>query len=123
MKELPGDSTIHSLSAKVAFAYRDYANEKPVDDESFKIFLRQYAYDHSPLRPDVKMIADSGLWKIDKIDMDAAYNKEKLTAYLFIPKNFPPPYQTVVFFPGSGVIYNRKFDYCVAVTKSFDFLL
>jgi len=123
MKELPGDSTINSLSAKVAFAYRDYADEKPVDDESFKIFLRQYAYDHSPLRPEVKMIADSGLWKIEKIDMDAAYNKEKLTAYLFIPKNFLPPYQTVVFFPGSGVIYNRKFDYGVAATNSFDFLL
>jgi dienelactone hydrolase len=69
------------------------------------------------------MVADSNLWKIEKIDIDAAYNKERLTAYLFIPKNFSPPYQTVVFFPGSGVIYNRKFNYGSTVTRSFDFLL
>ena len=123
MKELPGDTTIGNLSGKVEFAYRDYKAEKPVADESFNIFLRQYAYDHSPLNPDVKMVADSSLWKIEKIDIDAAYNKERLTAYLFIPKNFPPPYQTVVFFPGSGVIYNRKFNYGATVTRSFDFLL
>lgn len=123
MKELPGDSTMKSLSGKVEFAFRDYAVERPVNDETFNIFLRQYEYDHSPLRPEVKMVADSGLWKIEKIEIDAAYNKERMIAYLFIPKNFPPPYQTVVLFPGSGVIYNRKFDYGIATTFQFDYLL
>ena len=104
MKELPGDTTYDKLSGVVNFHFRDYNTEKPVNDETFNIFLRQYAYDHSPLNPDVKMVADSGLWKIEKIDIDAAYNKERMTAYLFLPKNVSPPYQTIVFFPGSGVI-------------------
>ncbi len=33
-----------------------------------------------------------------------------MTAYLFLPKNGTPPYQTVVFFPGSGVINTRSSD-------------
>lgn len=123
MKLIPGDSTIEKLSGKLEFAFRDYTAEKPVNDETFNIFLRQYSYDRTPLHPEVKTVADSGLWKIEKIEIDAAYNKEKLTAYLFLPKNFSPPYQTVVFFPGSGVIYDRKFRYGPFVTTAFDFTL
>jgi dienelactone hydrolase len=123
MKNLPGDSTIEKLAGKVELAFRDYSVEKPVNDETFNIFLRQYTYDHSPLHPDARVVADTGLWKIEKIDIDAAYNKERLTVYLFLPKNFGPPFQTVVFFPGSGVIYNRQFNYGPSTTNAFDFIL
>ena len=34
--------------------------------------------------------------------MNAAYGGEKLIAYLFLPTNASPPFQTVVYFPGSG---------------------
>ena len=34
--------------------------------------------------------------------MNAAYRGEKLVAYLFLPTNAAPPFQTVVYFPGSG---------------------
>jgi predicted esterase len=34
--------------------------------------------------------------------MRAAYAGEKLVAYLFLPTNARPPFQTVVYFPGSG---------------------
>ena len=122
MKELQGDSTMEKLVGKVEFAFRNYNDEKPVNDETLKVFLRQYYYDHSPLKPDVKMVADSGLWKIEKIDIDAAYNKERLTAYLYLPRNFSPPYQTVVFFPGSNAIYLKKFNYN-QITTSFDHIL
>jgi dienelactone hydrolase len=33
------------------------------------------------------------------IAFDAAYGGERMRAYLFLPKNGSPPYQTVVFFP------------------------
>jgi len=122
MVEFPGDSTIDQLSGKVEFAFRDYTVEKPVDNETFSIFLRQYTYDRFPLHPDVHMVSDSGLWKIEKIELDAAYNEERFTTYLFYPKNFSPPFQTVVFFPGSGVIFQRKFNPLIT-TRAFDFLL
>jgi dienelactone hydrolase len=41
-------------------------------------------------------------WVQEKITFDAAYDSERIIAYLFLPKNVPPPYQTVVYFPGSA---------------------
>jgi len=109
MKELPGDTTYEELSEAVKLDFRDYNKEKPVNNETFSVFLRQYAYDSSALNAKVTQISDSGFWKLEKIDMDAAYHKEKLTAYLFLPKNAKPPYQTVIFFPGSSVFFERNF--------------
>jgi predicted esterase len=34
--------------------------------------------------------------------MNAAYKGEKLIAYLYLPTNAAPPFQTVLYFPGSG---------------------
>ena len=74
----------------------------------------------SALNPKVTMISDSGFWKLEKIDMDAAYHKERLTAYLFLPKNTKPPYQTIVFFPGSSVFFDTKlFEGQMVARESF----
>ena len=105
MKELPGDTTIAALSTPVSFAFRNYQKEKPVDDKTFNIFLRQYAYDKSPLNAQVQSIADSGIWKVEKVTLDAGYGNEKLVTYLFLPRNAKPPYQPILYFPGSNVIY------------------
>ena len=45
-----------------------------------------------------------------KITFDAGYNNERMQAWLYLPKGFKPPYQTVVFFPGSGDIYSKIYD-------------
>ncbi len=37
-----------------------------------------------------------------KSHFDAAYGGERVLAYLFLPKDVPPPYQTVIYFPGSA---------------------
>jgi eukaryotic-like serine/threonine-protein kinase len=43
-------------------------------------------------------------------------------AYLFLPKNVKPPFQTVVFFGGSNDIYTKKFDVDF-ITSRVDFIL
>jgi predicted esterase len=111
MKKLPGDTTYNALVSPLRLAFRDYKSEKPVDDKTLEIFLRQYSYDSIPLNATVSVIANIPLCKIEKIDMDAAYNKERLTLYLFLPNNAKPPYQTIVHFPGSEDIDARKFDF------------
>jgi dienelactone hydrolase len=123
MKELPGDTSYNMLSGNLTFSHRDYTAENPVNDETFKIFLRQYVYDPSPLNPEISLVKDSSLCKVEKVDIDAAYNKERLTAYLFLPKNVSPPYQTIVFFPGSGVMLSPKFNYEREMAWNFDFVL
>ena len=110
MKLLTGDTTLVHLNKPVKIAFRDYLKEKPVDDKTFEIFLRQFNYDKKPLNPKVENTIENEAWKAEKISFDAGYNNERMQAWLYLPKNFQPPYQTVLFFPGSGDIFSKKFD-------------
>ena len=42
------------------------------------------------------------------VAFDAAYGGERMRAYLFLPKNGSPPYQTVVFFPAADAFRLRS---------------
>jgi predicted Ser/Thr protein kinase len=90
------------LTAPVERFSRDYSHAKPVDDATFAIFRSLYAYDRTALAPTTEtMESHSPHWRMEKITMNAAYGGERLIAYLFLPANASPPYQTVVYFPGS----------------------
>jgi len=45
----------------------------------------------------------AGRWTLEKISFDAAYGGERIMGYLFLPEYTPPPYQTVIYFPGGAV--------------------
>ena len=90
IKELPGDSTIAKLSGRIDLAFRDYNKEKPVDDKTFNIYLKQFAYDKSPLNDKIVTIEESEIWKVEKVTIDAAYNDEQFNVWLFLPKILNP---------------------------------
>ncbi len=121
-KELPGDTTTASLTAPLSMAFRDYKKEKPVDDAIFSIFLRQFNYDKIPLNAKIDSTMEYETWTAEKISFDAAYNHERMEAWVFLPKNFKPPYQPIVFFPGSGDIYARNYEPVKAIFP-VDFIL
>ena len=83
---------------------RDYSKETPVSDETFNSWLRDlYSYDRTELNAVVEEVNESSdYWRKEKVTFDAAYGGERVIAYLFLPKDVKPPYQTVVFFPGFG---------------------
>jgi hypothetical protein len=109
MKLLPGDSRFAQLSRPLALDHRDYSTEKPVNDQAYEIYLRQFNYDHKALNPKVELVIDSADIKIEKIDLDAAYNKERLSLYLYIPKSAKPPYQNIMYLTVSCDLVERKF--------------
>jgi pimeloyl-ACP methyl ester carboxylesterase len=83
---------------------RDYRKEKPVSDAVFALYRGLYEYDHKPLNAKVEETEDSAEgWRKQTITFDAAYGQERVTAYLFLPANSQPPYQTVVFFAHGGM--------------------
>ena len=55
------------------------------------------------------VMQDSPDWRKEKITFDAAYGKERATAYLFLPAHVKPPFQTVAFFP-SGRALDRRLE-------------
>ena len=96
--EIPAD-----LTKPIEFGGRDYGSERPVDDRTFGIYRDLYAYDQTDLNAESETVeSGSPYWNKERITFDAAYGGEKVTAYLFLPKAGIPPYQTVVFFPGSS---------------------
>jgi eukaryotic-like serine/threonine-protein kinase len=82
---------------------QDPTKIKPVSDEIFKIYLGLFSYDPAELNSQIEYNVESpGGWIREKLSFDAAYGGERITAYLFLPQNATPPYQTVVYFPGSA---------------------
>lgn len=102
---------------------RDFSKVKPISDEVFHAYTAMYSYARTPLNAKVEgVVQNTEDWQEQKITFDAAYNGERMTAYLFLPKNVKPPYQTILFFPSARVleIANSKelgdiqfFDYMV----------
>ena len=104
---LSGDTTIDELSKKIPFEFRDYRKEKPVDDKLFDFFRRQYLYDKSPLNAVVTTVRENDAARTEKATIDAAYNKERLVIYILLPKQYQPPYQPIIYYPGSGAIMTK----------------
>jgi len=76
---------------------------KPVNDDIFRIYLELFSYDPAELNSQIEYHIESpGGWIREKVSFDASYGGERITAYLFLPKNVDPPYQTVIYFPGSA---------------------
>jgi eukaryotic-like serine/threonine-protein kinase len=91
-----------SQTSQVTFQRIDYRNAKPVPDAVFRIYQGLYSYDRTPLDSKIEAVDDSSRdWRRERISFKAAYNDERVIAFLYLPKNVPPPYQTVVHFPGS----------------------
>jgi formylglycine-generating enzyme required for sulfatase activity/DNA-binding winged helix-turn-helix (wHTH) protein len=90
-------------------SFRDFNREQPVSDEIFRAYQGLYAYNKTPLNAVLESEDDSSeSWRMEKISFDAAYGKERITAYLFLPKNSSPPFHTLVYFPGSYAINMRS---------------
>ena len=91
-----------ALTDPIEQVVRDYAKEKPVSDDVFRVYRSFYAYDRTPLEAKTEsMDQTSPYWRKEKVSYRAAYGVERIPAFLFLPRNAAPPYQTVVFFPSS----------------------
>ena len=82
---------------------RNFYNETPVSDNIFTIYKDMLSYDKIDLEPTVvDSNNQSPYWRYKKITFSTAYNNERMAIHLFLSKNSKPPYQTVIYFPGSG---------------------
>ena len=102
---------------------RSYTEEQPITEKIFGVYRDLYAYDKTALNSAVESSDDSNSdWKKERITLDAAYGKERLVAYLFLPTRSVPPYQTIVHFPGAESIVVRSSNTLIALPR-IDFIL
>jgi len=111
VKRVPVSPLPAAATGPLLDAFRDYSKEKPVPDDVFAVYRSLYAYDKTPLNAEVESVDDAhDSWRREKITFDAPYGNERVTAYLFVPKETKPPYQTVLFFPPGSAIPTRSFQ-------------
>lgn len=110
MQELTHDAASAGLRQAISMDFRDYSKEKPVTEATFAGYLRQFSYDKTPPDARIEKTIDTEAWKADVVSIDAGYNNERLTVYVFRPRNGTAALQPVVFFPGSNGIHESSFD-------------
>jgi dienelactone hydrolase len=100
----------------------DHFKEKPVDKETFNILKNFYSYRKIELEPNIEYIEDSHpYWKKEKVSFNTYYGTERMSVYLFMPKNVSPPYQTVLYYPGDAV---RRLDSLIHYPSyTYDFFI
>ena len=96
------------LLAEVQPYARDHRTAKAVSTEVYAVFKGQYAQVKAPLndRVDAQNTSNES-WVKETLSFDAGYDTDRVTAYLFLPKNAKPPYQVVIFFPGASAFTGR----------------
>jgi formylglycine-generating enzyme required for sulfatase activity/dienelactone hydrolase len=102
---------------------RDCASETPVPESTYEIYKNQFLYDKKNLNAVVEMKDESAYdWIMEEVTFDAAYENQRMIAYLFLPKNSSPPYQTLIFYPGSAASRTNK-DFLTMATGNINSFL
>ncbi len=82
----------------------DLEKMKPAEDAVFQVYKELFLYDKSALNARLAWRKENSRdWIQEKVTFAAAYGNERVIAYLFLPRNSRPPFQTVIFYPGSAV--------------------
>lgn len=99
------DTSIALASRPIMRAFTDYTKVKPVSDAVYAGLARLYDYDPIPLDAKVEEVDSSATDFVrEKVSFTAAYGGERMAAWLYLPRNAKPPFQTTVIFPGSNAI-------------------
>lgn len=128
--ETAGFRCIRESAPSAAAAYapstrtltRDFTREKPVDDATFEVFRRFYSYDPAPLDARTERSEVFEEWRRERVSFAAAYGGERVLANILLPKNAGPPYQAVIWFPGSYALELARSEGDLPFSYYFDFV-
>lgn len=78
----------------------DYSKRPPVPPQVVDAYLRQFDYDKLPLDTRTEGETPHDAWRIQRISIMSPAG-ERMPIRVYLPSRGKPPYQTVIFFPGS----------------------
>ncbi len=107
--------------APVTQPYFDFSEVESVDDETFAIYASFYSYDPVDLEARLEAVDSSEHFRKEAVSYTAAYGDERVKAYVFLPTNAQPPFQTVVYFP-SGAANALRSSQQLADIRLIDFI-
>jgi formylglycine-generating enzyme required for sulfatase activity/dienelactone hydrolase len=120
----PGDGQPDARSARPrARPDRNYTKKEPVTDAMFAQFLRLQQYAPRPLDAKLEKTIDGDpATRVERASFTAAYDGDRVIAYLWLPKTVKPPYQTLVVFPGAEMLQPQS-SAVLEQPSRYDFLV
>jgi formylglycine-generating enzyme required for sulfatase activity len=79
----------------------------PVDPTAFRRFLDHYTYDRQPANPRGRTAEESEGWVRERFWIDGV-DGDSVLVYFYTPTQGAPPYQTMVYVPGSSTFCCNK---------------
>jgi len=114
-------NTFGTANAAVSFEGRkNFSADSIVSDEVFEAYRINFDYDPMPLNATVSELESDRLMTHELVEVEAAYPALRLPIHVYLPENASPPYQVVVYWPGSIVQELKRYE---DFTFQFDFLL
>jgi formylglycine-generating enzyme required for sulfatase activity/dienelactone hydrolase len=102
----------------------DYSKKQAVAENIFTIYKNQFQYDNADLKTAIeKKDKSPDGWITEKISFNAAYGNERMISYLFLPENASPPFQTVIFFPGTGALFEKDLEKNIETKWLIDYII
>jgi eukaryotic-like serine/threonine-protein kinase len=77
---------------------------RPVDEAGFRALLSFYRYDRRPANARVSSVIDMPDWQRERLWLDGPAG-DSILAYLYLPKQAEPPYQTIIYVPSSAAFF------------------
>ena len=118
----PSEATAYARYGAASLPARDLYKEKPIGVAAFEILRRFYSYDRTPLDSRIERTEEGEYWRRERVSFAAAYGGERVLANILLPKNVVPPYQAVIWFPGSYALELKSSDRELVFSYYFDFL-
>jgi formylglycine-generating enzyme required for sulfatase activity/predicted esterase len=115
------EPTAASLLAPITVTH-EYQRPPPLTKEAFTLLKGLYAYDKTPLDARVERVNDSlPNYRWETVSYRTAYGNDRMETHLLMPRDGSPPYQVVVWFPGSDAFLLPSSE-SFASTYLFDFI-
>ena len=114
---------VAELSKPIATFRRDFRTAKPVSDEIFEVFKRQFAYTPSPVNAKVESTDSSAPDYVrERVSIDTGYG-ERMTVFVFVPKAGATKHQAMVYYPNLGAFVTQTPPPNLLAASTFDFVL
>jgi eukaryotic-like serine/threonine-protein kinase len=111
-----------SLRGPLPALRHDFREDVPIADDVYAAVTAQFSYDRVPFSSETLSRDDSDRrWIRETVSYPAPYGDERIVAHLYLPRNALPPYQTIVYFPGTAALSIRDSS-TIVETNFFDFV-
>ncbi len=122
MKDIGENAGTESIYGRLKLsAELDYSRLRPCSDDVFEAYRALYSYTKTPLEARLESRED---WSedtvIERVSFADAEGSDRVIVYLFLPRNVPPPWQCIVYFPGGAAnVLHSVLEYARSLEVEF----